>query len=120
METTKQKVERLADSGLKRVEIADICGVSRQRVQQILGKRDPAYFRPFGKERCVYVNLRDWLNQERVSINELVRRLDGDMNPRRCCAVSAWLTGKTYPLKSSIDKLIAVTGLSYEELFEVD
>ena len=39
---------------------------------------------------------------------------------RTSCLVGMYLRGRNFPPKAKIDKLLAVTGLTYEQFFERD
>ena len=57
-------------------EIADKYGVSRQVVGQACGKANPCRFRFWKDTACIYPNVRNWLNDNKISKSELVRRLE--------------------------------------------
>lgn len=118
---TKGEIYRAErDKGLKYREIAEKYGVSKQAVAQFCGKYQPARFIPYGEKGCRYVNLRNWLNKEKLTQAELIRRLGYEvLKPTR---ERIWniLSGKLELRKSEIDKLIALTGLTYEQLFAED
>lgn len=106
--------------GMTYREIAEKHGVTYQAVACALGKSDAAKFRPWTKDRCIYPNLRNWLNENKVSLKEFVRRTDAVSSGRNLCSYSAYFSGKHYPQKAVIDKILEVTGLTYEKLWEVD
>ena len=70
----KEWMRDLREHGFKYHEIAEIVGVSRQYVASVCGKGDPAYFRTVG-EQCVYPNIRNWMNENKVTRRELLRRM---------------------------------------------
>lgn len=120
----KRKNEREAEmlemrrAGASYTEIAERYGISKQRVYQIVGARNKAYFRPITPERCIYPYLRKWMNDNEISIAELVRRGRGNASATNWCELKAVLTGKARAVtKPTIDKLINATGLTYEKLF---
>lgn len=110
----------LADraKGLTYNEIAAKYGVSRQRVAQACATYNPSHFKPYTAEEVAYPNLRQWLNENKVSRTEFARRLGNLPSPRCSYHISNWFSGKCSPTKNTIDRMIAVTGLSYEKLFE--
>lgn len=108
------------EKGLTYREIAEKYGVTWQNVQCACGTRNPCNFQFFSDERCVYVNLRKWLNVNKVSTSELLRRCGIAAAGKNQERMRLILKGKTQPRKPTIDKLIAVTGLPYEKLFEQD
>ncbi len=105
-------------SGMTYREIAAKYGVTYQAVAQVCSKRDASHFRSIKEDECVYPNLRSWMNENKVARNELSRRMFGNSSSVCLGRISAWLHGKCYPTKLNIDRLIAVTGLTYEQLFE--
>lgn len=94
--------------------IAKRFGVSRQAVWSGLnGKRKP--WQDITQSECIYPNLRGWMNDNRVSVPELSERVTGDRD--NGASVRKWIAGHTNPNKKNIDKLLSVTGLTYEEMF---
>jgi transcriptional regulator with XRE-family HTH domain len=106
--------------GMKYREIAAKHGVSYQAVAQVCAARDEGRFRPFTEEECAYPNLRNWLNENRVMRNELARRMFGYTGGKYTALISNWISGRNYPTKVNIDKLMSITGLTYEQLFSTD
>lgn len=103
--------------GLTYQEIAAKYGVTYQAVAQAAGRHSPGHFMVFTKKGCVYTGLRNWLNENRISRAELIRRMNlsvGGRNTDRVCRI---LRGETRPNKDDIDLLIKITGLTYEVLF---
>ena len=101
-------------------EIAEMYGVSHQRVAQVCCRQKDHQFRPFTEERCIYVNLRNWLNENKISLSEFARRCSNTVNGPTLNRFGGILRGSNYPNKQTIDKILAVTGLTYEQLWEVD
>lgn len=112
----RKQMQILRDQGLKHREIAEQFGVSRQYVAMVCGKCDPAYYVPVG-DSCVYPKLRAWMNENKVSRNEFVRRMGLTTNPRNIERFGAYLRGEANPRKQYIDKMLAVTDITYEEMF---
>ena len=115
----KRSAQYIADreNGMSCKEIAEKYGISRQAVYAYCARRGIGHFRNYTKEEVVYPELRKWLNENKVSRSELARRMDCAPVPRKSKGISEWLKGKNHPRKDSIDKLLAVTGLTYEQLF---
>lgn len=120
----ERKVEREAEmmemrrAGASYTEIAERFGLSKQRVYQIVGVRNKAYFKPITQAQCVYPYLRKWMNDNEVSVAELCRRMRGNAAGTNLSEVGHILTGKGKCMqKKTIDKLIKATGLKYEKLF---
>ena len=115
--TRKEQVLADREAGMTYSQIARKNGISYQYVGQICGKSNPNNFRCHG-EKHVYINLRNWMNENKISINELVRMMGNTAYSKNCSIVSSWLTGRKDPPKKAIDKLIEVTGMPYEVLFQ--
>ena len=105
------------EKGLTYREIAAKYGVTYQAVACVCGKNNPNRFRYHTEKGVVYPNLRTWLNDNKVSVKELTRRLDIGTYAENCLRTRGVISGKTNPRKDYIDRLIAITGLTYEELF---
>lgn len=108
------------EKGMTYREIAEKYGVSKQVVGIACSKSDPNYFRYITRKQCIYVGLRDWMNDNKVSGMALVRMLGYNAEPSEYSRISAYLKGRSSPKKHIIDKLLEVTGLPYEELFMED
>ena len=116
---SEKSLQMIADRemGMTLPAIAKKYGVSRQRVQQVCAKYVPNMFIPITPEKCVYPILRKWMNENRVSKYELIRRMGNFSHPSLSIQMSRWMRGEGYPLKQTIDKILAATGLTYEQLF---
>ena len=106
------------EKGLTYRQIAAKYGVSHQTVAMACAKHSPGHFRPFNAKQVVYPKLRQWLNENKVSASEFTRRLGHIPTGGTHATVKAWFSGKNYPSKRMIDKMLMVTGLTYEELWE--
>lgn len=113
--TEQIKKDRL--SGMTCKEVAEKHGVSFQYVQQVCAGLLRTNFQFVTEDRCVYPNLRKWMNENRVCVSELVRRLGLDATRENFYRYSGVLSGKSLPRKDKIDQLIKATGMTYEELF---
>ena len=118
MATYKEKIY-LRKQGLTHKEIAEKLGVSRQTVSQILAIYDPSHFRSFTENGCIYKGLREWLNKNKVSRTELIRRTGCLPHTSSIQRLSYCLRGEREFRKGEIDDILAVTGLTYEQAFEV-
>lgn len=105
------------DAGMTYSEIAEKHGVSRQYVQQIIGKYNPRHFHPIKEEQCIYPIWRKWMNDNKVYTVELLRRMGHVPAADSVQRYTAYMRGACYPTKGVIDELLAVTGLTYEQLF---
>lgn len=108
------------ESGKSISEVAKMYGVSYQAVAHATRKSNHNYFKHYTEQECVYPNLRKWLNDNRVARSELLRRMGMIASSTNYGRVSSYLRGRNYPLKETIDKLLEVTGLTYEEFFQRD
>lgn len=104
--------------GLTYTEIAKKYGVSCQAVQQACAQHMPSCFKPYTKNEVVYPHLRRWLNENEITRAEFARRLGRVPHASAISDVGKWFRDEGYPVKKTIDKIIAITGLSYEKLFE--
>lgn len=93
-------------------QIAAKYGVSRQCVEQACKKQPKP--RTVKESACIYVNIRNWMNQMGISRVQLAEMSIACYN-----ALDRYLTGKADIPKRVIDDLIKITGIPYEELFIV-
>lgn len=106
------------EKGLTYRTIAEKYGVSYQSVAQACGKGNPHLFRYHTAKSVIYPNLRKWLNDNKISKQELLRRAGLEVLSENDKRLSDILSGRTEPRKTTIDRLIKATGMSYEKLFE--
>jgi len=117
---SKSRYDRMAEmreNGHTFEAIGRVFGISKQRVQQILRRGVNTESRSMNKNRpsSVYKNLETWALEHNCSWSELANR----------CGVHTELFYRNFvhgrtnnPGKQSIDKLLAITGLTYEQLFQ--
>ena len=104
------------EKGMTYRQIAEICGVSFQTVQKaIMGTPAPGYFRPHSAASIVYPGLLAWMNDNKVSKRALMGSMG--MQPGGFAHIKNYLNGNKRLTMPLINKLIAVTGLTYEQLF---
>ena len=101
-------------------EIAAKHGVSHQAVAEACARQSPGRFRAYTPREVIYPKLRRWLNENRVCRSEFVRRLGNVPGSNTIHNVSDWFAGKYFPKKTVIDRILTVTGLTYEELFATE
>ena len=93
-------------------ECADRFGVTRERIRQIT---PPKGAKTYGKrryEKCIYPNIASWLIKNKYCYSRFAEAIGAtSMTAQR------WLTGKASPSKKSIDRILEVTGMTYEEAF---
>ncbi len=110
--------ESMRKQGMTYQKIADTCGCTRQNVYYALARQEKRIVRKITPERCVYPALREWMDENRVSVAELLRRIRGeDARGHNRSRFDNVLKGQADPKKSEIDGLMRVTGMTYEELF---
>ena len=68
------EMKMLREQGKTYQQIADELGVSTQVVSFAL-KKTNKNFKAFTEKRCIYVNIRYWLNKNQVTINEFITML---------------------------------------------
>ena len=105
------------ESGLTYQQIADKYGVTRQAVAAVCGKSNPNMFRFITKEGCIYPNLRKWMNDNKVSKKELIRRMGVVPFTTAQRLMGDRLSGRAELTKSEIDSMLMATGMTYEEMF---
>lgn len=114
---TKQEKLALREQGMTYQQIADRLGISYQAVAQALATHNTKHFHYISESCCIYPNLRKWLNENQVSKSELARRCGYAGSPGNTNRVFSYLQGKIDPPKRVIDKILAATGLTYEQAF---
>lgn len=102
-------VRAMHDKGLTYEEIGEILGVSRQAAHR--ARVDHDGFREYMVLKVKYEGLRDWMLKNRVNLGELAARCNS-------AHFNDTLIGKHEPRKKTIDAILRVTGLTYEECFK--
>lgn len=98
-------------------EIAQMYGVSYQAVQQSCARHTPHLFKPYNDKQVVYAGLRNWMNSNKISRAELIRRMGLIPHGTEMARCGDYLRGDVDLKKKTIDKLLEVTGLTYEDAF---
>ena len=117
-EQLARECEALRAQGKTYAEIAKVYGLSTQYINQMMARYKVSQFRPLTDEQCVFVGLRCWMNENKCSMAELARRRFGFFPGGT--SMQGWrskMHGGIQLKKDDIDKLIEITGMSYEELF---
>lgn len=103
------KMFRMRLEGATLQEIADKYGVTREWVRQLIPGIEGRGRKP---KPAAYPALSEWLQD-----NELSRFAFGKMCGVSTCCIGNILNGKRDPSKDTIDAILKVTGLPYEEAF---
>lgn len=121
MKRGKSRYERfsvLRAEGLTYREIAERYGCSEQNVSQVLSVENKKRFHYFSEKSVIYNGLREWLNENKVSVSELIRRKYGyHIGGEAHYYMTARLSGKTRLNMDDIEFFLRMTGKTYEELF---
>ena len=103
-------------------EIADVFGVSRQRIQQVL-KKGIVYKRKYAAdiEKIPYEGIYKFMVENpRVTFSALAVILFGYSGNARVNMARRFVCGDNSKIgKRSYDRLIAATGMTYEQLFKL-
>jgi len=104
--------------GHKLSEIAKEIGVSQQRVSQILATgKDKRWFHPHSPMRIVYVGLRNWMNENMVSKTAFIIKMGYCFHATTMSRYANKLKGNGSWEIDEINKLISMTGMTFEDLF---
>ena len=114
------QMRQMYEDGKTYKDIGDTFGLSKQRIFQMIGRGDVKLFRKITPKQCVYKGIRKFMNDNNVSIHELTRRIYGSSNPGNYQRTKGRLDGTKELVKEHIDKLLAITGLTYEAAFEIE
>ena len=112
--TIEEQIEAYAMrlDGYALQEIADKFGVSRQRIQQIIGPGSGHSVRR--PNPCMkYPNIGKWLIENKMTQCGLANK-----SGIASAYLSNILLGKINPGKKIIDKILLATGMTYEEAFK--
>lgn len=107
-EEEKQKIIEMRFNGYKVQEIAEKMHVSQATISNYTPKG--IYNR--SKSNCKYAGIKEWLRKNGMSQRAFAKRLYMSEGTLR-----AYLSGKINVKKSVIDKMLEITGMSYEECF---
>ncbi len=113
MSKRAEMVRKLHDEdGLSYERIGDILGISKQAAHQLAQRKESNdYFHEHAVRKVRYVGLRNWMLEHRVSMTRMVE----------LCGITGIKVSLNRNLdlrKSSIDAILSVTGLTYEECFK--
>lgn len=110
-DTMKKKACKMREDGYTLQEIADKLNVSETTISFYVpkGQHNQARNRI---DYYKYPNINNWLVENKLPLYKLAKMLDVNVS-----TVLSYFTGATEFKKPTIDKLLEVTGLTYEEAF---
>lgn len=106
-------------SGMTCKAIAEKYGISVQAVYAACGSIKSVRFRRYEKKDCVWRGLRNWLNAHEVSRKMLLQEMGLEYSNCNLERLRQKLTGKLDIKMSFIRKMMEITGMDFEDLFEV-
>lgn len=95
--------------------IADAHGISKQRVAQLVGAVRP--MKEWNRTYSIYAGIDSWMKFNRVTYSAFNVRLGYNPSANSQTILKRMLMGETEPRKALIDKILKVTGMTYEEAF---
>lgn len=116
MSTKQQKME-LREQGMTYKQIAEHLGISYQAVAASLAGYAPCRFHWITESQCIFPGLRNWMNENKTTLPELVRRCGYAPLPTTLSRMRDYLCGRSDMRKKTIDKILCATGLTYEDAF---
>lgn len=112
------KIQKLRNEGLSLREIGKIVGYSYQTVHRYT--KPSANKRHYTKkaiDKIVYTGIREWMHKNKTNISSLAREMG---NSTTLPYLYGYLYGKRKPGMETIEKILAVTGMTYEQAFVQD
>lgn len=106
-------------AGMTYAQIGEKYGITRQRVGQIFGKHNRHNYRVVKKDGCIYINLREWMNQNFVNRAELLQKIGVEPTVTNMNVFRFHLRGLNGMSEEVISGLMRETGLSREKLFQI-
>lgn len=106
---------RLASEGYTQVEIGNLLGLSRQRIAQIMGGRGKPY--SMVRPRSIYRGLNEWMMQNNITYATLTAMMGYSPSTSAQMQVRNRIMGDTELRMRDINKLIELSGKTYEYLF---
>lgn len=115
MVSRSEQARELHEQGMSCAEISKLLGVTKQAVSYAIkhGSKSKHNVHKATLEKVRYSNLRQWMLENDVSIARLARLAN-------VSHLYSSLCGETEPKKSTIDAILSVTGMTYEECFKED
>lgn len=106
---------RLAAEGYTQEEIGKAFGVTRQRIAQVMGGRGRTYNQV--KPRSIYRGLNEWMLQNDITCATLTSMMGYASNASQQNVVKRRIMGATELRMRDINRLIELSGKTYEYLF---
>lgn len=101
-------IKAMHEKGFTYEEIGELFGISRQAAHYATTIHDG--FRPSAVSKVIFVGLRNWMLENRITIKALGTQLG-------MTKLNDSLLGKHEAKKSTIDGILKITGMTYEECF---
>lgn len=118
----RKTAAQMRNEGMTQQEIADVFGVSRQRIQQVL-RKSIVYNRKYAAdiEKIPYEGLYNYMvAHPSVTFPALAAILFGSSGKNENAVARSLAFGKNCRIgKRSYDRLMAETGMTYEQLFKL-
>lgn len=118
MQWKREQAIALRRKGMTYQEIADSMGVSKAYVAVLLDKTvKTSNFRIWPIELSPYPVLTQWMNDNQMTRQELAEKLGYSPSTSSCYIITKIMKTDKFT-KKEIDKLLELTGMTYEELFK--
>lgn len=118
MQWKREQAIALRRKGMTYQEIADSMGVSKAYVAVLLDKTvKTSNFHIWPIELSPYPVLTQWMNDHQMTRQELAEKLGYSPSTSSCYIITKIMKTDKFT-KKEIDKLLEITGMTYEELFK--
>lgn len=111
-----ERMQALHNEGKSYAEIGKEFGISKQRVARVIRDNTNRMGHIVTSKQCVYEGIRHYLNISNMCVTDLTKLMFGDSWRNHLGTVSHALKGVNCS-KQTIDKILEVTGMSYEDAF---
>ena len=105
------------DKGKTYREIAAQFGVTYQAVYSAIGPPGYREWHPITETQCIYKGWRDWMNANNINVPRLTRMMDRTPAAETTKRIRSFMCGRVDPPKRTIDMILHLSGLTYEECF---
>lgn len=113
-------MKSMLDSGMSVREVAAKIGCSYQNVYTAMNTANPAYVRMAKPSSCIYPNLRKWMYENGYTQKRFMIEACGRYGGNSYKYLQSKLRGDSQLKKSDIDRILALTGMTYEVCFKED